>query len=588
MFRSRALRYQDKECLLFKKEGAYQSISWNALDEKILNLAAYFLNQGLRKGDRIALLSGNCPEWATADLAILSIGCITVPIYPTLTPVEIQQLLEDSGSKCLLVSHASILEDLLKWQGLILSFEESNFSRALAEGEEFRRKQEPLFSQRLQQTEGKDIASIIYTSGTTGDPKGVVLSHENFLSNCRSCSKAISISEKDTYLSFLPLSHVFERMAGFYFILFQGGRIAYAENMDTIFKNMQEIGPTVMSGVPRFFEKLHEAIQTSVDQKSLIERKLFAWALHMGRQQAKASQTKTSFPWRLRFQYPIAYSLVLRPLRRKLGSSLRFFISGSAPLSVEVIEFFAAFDCLILEGYGLTETSPVISVNRLDRQKWGTVGLPIPDVEVKIAEDGEILIRGPNVMQGYFHRENATREVFREGYFLTGDIGLMDSEGFLTITDRKKDLIKTSGGKYVSPQKLEGLLKRDPLIHEAVVFGDRHKYVVALLVPNFKMLEDYASRKGIFYKDRKTFLIHPEVISFVRHHVETCLKDLSNFEKIKKFSLLEKELTQNEGELTPTLKVKRKLLYEKYCDLIESLYQETLEEDPSSALPHRG
>lgn len=573
------MRFRGRECLRFKREGSYQSLTWADLDEKILNLAGSLLQLGLQKGDRIALLSENRPEWAIADFAILAIGGITVPIYLTLTPIEKERLLQDSGAKCLLVSSPPLSKTIPNWRGITLSLEEPTFSEILQEGENFRRKEGVLFSARLQGVTQKDIATIIYTSGTTGDPKGVMLSHENFLSNCHSCSNVIPITEKDIYLSFLPLSHIFERMAGFYFILFQGGCIAYAENMETVFQNMQEVQPTVVSGVPRFFEKLHDAIIASVMKRTPFKRALFFWAFKIGREEARSLHFHTALPLRAILQYPLASLLVLKPLRRKLGRSLRFFISGGAPLSVEIIEFFAAFHCTILEGYGLTETSPVISVNRLDRRRWGSVGLPIPGVEVKIAPDGEILVRGPNVMQGYFHREQETKEVFREGYFLTGDIGTLDSGGFLTITDRKKDLIKTSGGKFVSPQKIETLLKQDPWIDEAVVFGDKHKYIVALLIPNFPNLEKVLLEKHLDVKDRETLLSHPEIVSFFAKRVDTCLKDLASFEKVKKFALLEKELSQIEGELTPTLKVKRKRLYEKHRDLIESLYQEAPESE---------
>ena len=574
MFHSRALRDQERECLCFKKEGVYRSLSWGEVDERVLNLAGYLVHLGLRKGERVAILSWNCPEWAIADLAILAIGCVTVPIYPTLTLKEIDHLLSDSEAKCLLASPSSNIQAVPNWDGLVLSFEESAFSKILLEGENFRRDGEETFSLRLRQTTETDLASIIYTSGTTGEPKGVMLSHDNFLSNCRSCQEAIPISEKDTYLSFLPLSHVFERMAGFYFILFREGRIAYAENMETVFKNMQEIQPTVISGVPRFFEKIHEGILTSVSQKGALQQKLFFWALKIGAAKARAFHAETPLLWGIRLQYPLAAFLVLSPLRRKLGRSLRFFISGGAPLSATLIEFFASFDCIILEGYGLTETSPVISVNRLERRKWGSVGFPVPGVEVKISEDGEVLARGPNVMQGYYRCEEETKKVFRDGYFCTGDIGYLDAEGFLFITDRKKDLIKTSGGKFVSPQKIEELLKNDPLIDEAVVFGDNRKYIVSLLAPNFKRLEHYAAQKGISFENRAALLSQPEILSLFHKRIEERLKDVASFEKVKKFALLERELTQQEGELTPTLKVKRKLLYQKYTDLIESLYRE--------------
>jgi len=561
MLRSRVLSYGERPCLLFKRNGVSQTLSWDELHEQILDLAGTFLSLGLQKGDRVAILSENRPEWVITDFAILSIGCVTVPIYHTLTPSEIQYLLEDSGARCLFVSHPSFSENLSRWKGQTFYFEEPGFSNILGEGKRYREKEPELFRSRVETASPQDTVTIIYTSGTTGEPKGVMLSHENFLSNCRSCSTVIPVSEKDRYLSFLPLSHAFERMAGCYFILFRGARIIYAESLEKVFENMQEFHPTLMSGVPRFFEKFQEGILTAVSKKSAPLQKIFLWAIRAGRTWARNRQEKKTPCWLDAVRYGIA-SLFLRPLRHRIGKNMKFFISGSAPLSLESIEFFAGIGFTILEGYGLTETSPVISANTPDRIRWGSVGPVIPGVEVKTAEDGEILVRGPNVMQGYFKREEETRNVFREGYFLTGDIGHLDEEGFLILTDRKKDLIKTSGGKFVSPQKIEALLKKDPMIQEAVVFGDKRKYVVALLVPRFEPLKKLAA------------LSRSEIISFFQDRVDTCLKEVSSFERVKRIALLDKELTQKEGDLTPTLKIKRRLVYEKYKDLIEALYEE--------------
>ncbi len=574
MFRSRALRYGDSPCLSFKKEGTYHSISWIEVLHHIEKLANFLLSQGLAKGDRVGILSENRPEWAFTDLAILAIGCVTVPIYPTLPPHDVRYILEDSGVKTLWVSKQAMAASLSEWQGTVLSFEGGDLSRAFSLGEQFLAQNRDRFSSRAEETEGGDLASIIYTSGTTGDAKGVMLTHENFLSNCRACCDAISISEEDLYLSFLPLSHVFERMAGFYFMLFQGASIAYAENMDCVFQNIQEVQPTVMSGVPRFFEKVREGMLEKVEKASPMKRRLFLWALEIGKRRAQALQNRTSLSWKDQLQYPIASRMVLRKVRRKIGQRLRFFISGSAPLSTDLIAFFSAFGCIILEGYGLTETSPVISVNRPDRWKWGSVGLSIPGVEVKIAEDGEIMVKGPNVMQGYYRREEETRNTFREGYLLTGDIGELDEEGFLFITDRKKDLIKTSGGKFVSPQKIEALLKRDPLIEEAVVFGDRQKYIVALLFPDIERLKKAISERGISIPDPKACLKDPRVVCLVQERVDRSLADVARFEQVKKIALLDRELTQTGGDLTPTLKIKRQRLYSQYQNLINTLYGE--------------
>jgi len=572
MFHAQAMRYGEKPCLYAKKEGRYTAYSWIVCDERILNLAGFLLTCGLQKGDRVALLLHNCPEWALIDLALLAIGCINVPIYPTLTSQEVEALITHAEARCLWTKESSLSKRFTQWKGDLFVLTDRFWEEALQTGKTYRREHPEALKARLEDVQTGDLASIIYTSGTTGDSKGVMLTHQNFLSNCKACQQAIPLSSKDRYLSFLPLSHVFERMAGFYFFLSQGGEIAYAESLETVLQNIHEIHPTVVSGVPRFFEKIYEKIQFNIQQKSSFQQTLFHWAIRVGTERAEAEAENRPLPFAIAWQWLWA-SLILSHLKKRIGPSIRFFISGSAPLSIKIIEFFGAIGFMILEGYGLTESSPVISVNREHRRKWGSVGPPIEGVEVSIAEDGEIWVKGPNVMQGYYKNPEATQAVFQEGYLLTGDIGYLDEAGFLFITDRKKDLIKTSGGKFVSPQKIEGLLKRDPLIDEALVYGEKEKYIVALLIPNFDLLERHAKTKGLQYPNREALLGHPDIHAIYEKRVARCLKDVASFEKIKKFALLDKAFSQTEGELTPTLKVKRQQVYEKHHAMIESLFQ---------------
>ncbi|MBI1976027.1 MAG: long-chain fatty acid--CoA ligase, partial [Candidatus Omnitrophica bacterium] len=442
------------------------------------------------------------------------------------------------------------------------------------------------------------LATLIYTSGTTGEPKGVMLTHGNFLSNCQACAQVIPINDRDVYLSFLPLAHVFERLAGYYLMIHQGAVIAYAENIDTVPQNMMEVQPTVMCGVPRFFEKLYGRVMESVQQSTGLKRKIAEWAFELARRGGvtRPEQSRRAPPlqkWQPQdipsclsdrsvgaglkpaptLSRTIADLLVFRKLRSKLGGRLRFFVSGSAPLAKEIAEFFHGVGILIIEGYGLTETSPVISCNRLDRFRFGTVGLPVPGVEVKIAPDGEILTRGPHVMKGYYKMETPTKEVLADdGWFHTGDIGEIDSDGFLKITDRKKDLIITSGGKNVAPQKIENLLKQDEYILDAMLYGDRKKYLTALLIPNLSKLESYAKEQSISWTSTVELLQNSAIQQLIRQRIDLKSTELAPYEQIKYFVLLDKPLSQEAGELTPTLKIRRKIVTEKYRDLLEKLY----------------
>ena len=418
-----------------------------------------------------------------------------------------------------------------------------------------------------------DLASILYTSGTTGEPKGVMLTHLNFASNVNATLQVIQFTVRDVTLSFLPLTHVLERMVEFAYLA-AGATIAFAESIEAVPQNILEIRPTVVAGVPRLFEKINARIMETVRASPLVRRLIFGLALKVGRSQARSLLAGRGAPLAVRLLHPVTDRLVFSKVREKLGGRLRFFISGGAPLSAAIAEFFYAAGIRILEGYGLTETSPVIAVNTLAETRLGTVGPVVPGVEVKIAGDGEILVRGPNVMKGYYRNEEATREAIRDGWFSTGDIGLLDGGGFLKITDRKKDLLKTSGGKMVAPQPIENLLKTDRFISQAVLIGDRRNFISALIVPDPALLESYARRKEISYKSVEELTRNPRVLDLFRRRVEAKMAGLPPFQTVKKFRLLPGELTQEAGELTPTLKLKRRVIEQKFAALIESMYSE--------------
>ncbi len=589
MFFARAAKYSTKCVLKVKREGRYRDISWWELESKVKEFGYGLISLGLEAAAKVGLLSENRPEWAYADLAILSIGYVDVPIYTTDVPPQIQYILSNSESKMAIVSNEEQLQKILAIKSnlpqlkKVIVFDPPkeikdsdviSFESVVQLGKENAAKVREEFEIRSHAVKKDDLASIIYTSGTTGPPKGVCLTHDNFLSNCRSSADLLPLGENDLNLSFLPLSHVFERMAGYYFPLFLGGSIAYAENMDSVPQNLREVRPTVVCAVPRFYEKMESNIMNAIAQSPPAKQKIFNWALKVAKVRTDAKLNKI---WPSPFicaQYLIAKKFVFSKLRQAVGGRLKFFISGGAPLSKELAEFFYALGILILEGYGLTESSPVISCNNVNAFEFGSVGKPINDVEVKIAPDGEILARGPNVMKGYYKNEQATKETIDSDSWLhTGDIGFIDEEGYLHITDRKKDIIITAGGKNIAPQNIEILIKSDSYIQEVVLYGDKRPYITALVVPNFDALKGLALRQGIPYITVDELVRHPKVYEFYAKRVEEKQKDLARYEKIKKFVLLDRNLTIESGEITPTLKVKRKAVSEKYKEIFDKMYE---------------
>ncbi len=576
--------YRRDTFLLRKVKGVYQPISTDEFAETVRHLTLALNSLGLEKGDKLCLLSENRPEWTMTDLAVLCAGGLTVPIYTTLVSEQIRFIVEDSDATIVVFSGADqwkkiepLRSSLKKVRHFVSLADDApdgvlTFKGLLAKGKDVAGKNPGLFDELVAKIKPEDEASLIYTSGTTGLPKGVVLTHNNFLSNVKTVHEIIEFSDKDTMLSFLPLSHVLERMVTFTY-LYVGATIAYAESIETLAENFLEVRPHIMVSVPRVFEKIYTKVMDQVLASPGVRRKIFFWAIKTGKACGAAKLAGTPIPRGLAFKRKLAAKLVFSKITAKTGGRVRFFVSGGAPLSRDIAEFFYAIGIVILEGYGLTETSPVLSVNTFEKLKFGTVGQPIPGVEIKIAPDGEILAKGPNIMKGYYKKEAETREILEGGWFHTGDIGHLDEEGFLVITDRKKDLIVTSGGKNIAPQPIENLLKTNPYISNAVVLGDRKRFISALIVPDFEKIEDYAKSKGIDFRDREELARDFRIVEFLKAEVDRSTPDLASYEQIKKIAVLSREFEIDQNEITPTLKIRRKNVEAKYRDLIESLYE---------------
>jgi long-chain acyl-CoA synthetase len=589
LFRYSIQTYDKPAALRSKRNGEYVDISARELQREVDSLAYGLIALGIQPGERVALLSENRPGWVLADQAILATGALTVPIYPTLVPEQVGYILQNSEARLCFTSTRDQLEKVLsvaggtQLRGVITMDPVHHASEAVlslkqasALGEKKRDEDPTVLDRRLDAIDPMGPATILYTSGTTGRPKGVVLSHHNIISNVEAALSVLTIEPSDVCLSFLPLCHIFERMAGYYAMLYAGATIAYAESVETVAQNMTEVRPSIVNSVPRLYEKIYARVMDAALEGSAVKKRIFFWARGVGERVVEKRFAGESLGRGLAAQYALANRLVFAKLRARTGGGLRFFCSGGAPLSPKIAKFFWAADMPILEGYGLTETSPIITVNTFRDARLGTVGKPLPGVQVRIADDGEILCKGPNVMLGYYKMPEETAAAIVEGWFRTGDIGHLDGDGFLVITDRKKDLIKTSGGKYVAPQPLENRFKLSKFVSQAVVLGNRRKYVAALIVPNFENLRKQANRGGIPFTHDEGLLAHPEIFKLYEQVVEEVNEGLSHFEQIKKFSLLTRDFTIDSGELTPTLKVKRNIIEQKYVEQIDSMYGEKL------------
>ena len=581
MFEAAVEQYGNKAALAHKpRGGTYEDISYTELDASVAAFSKGLNALGVEKNDRVAILSENRPEWAITDFGSLKVGAVTVPMFSTLTAAQVGYILKDSGAKIICVSTEKQLEKVSAIRDEVPTLEQiiifDTIESETPEGViQFDAVCE-LAGEATDSAAGEDdIATIIYTSGTTGNPKGVMLTHANFISNVEACKSLIDVSESDVLLSFLPLSHVFERLGGHYVPLFSGAKIAYAESTFTVAQNMKEIAPTVMLSVPRLYETMHERILRAVQEGSSLKQKIFHWGVSVGSAVSSAIQQGKNPSAILRLQQGIADKLVFAKLKEATGGRLRFFVSGGAALPQSIAEFFHAAGILILEGYGLTETSPVISMNHPGKWKFGTVGAQVPGIEVQIAEDGEILTRGPHVMKGYFNNDTATAEVIdAEGWFHTGDIGIIDADGFVKITDRKKNIIVLSNGKNVAPQPIESELVRSPFISQVMVIGSERKNLAALIVPNFDALKAWASENSIETDDLSAMLEAREVQQHIQSEIRSRLTDFADFEQVRRFTLFEKEFSQEADEMTPTLKLKRNVIIEKYGDAIDGMYPE--------------
>jgi long-chain acyl-CoA synthetase len=588
-------RHSKADAFLSKSGGHYRGLGSAEALRQAAALARALDRLGLKRGDRLAIIGENRVEWALADYACLGLGVIVVPVYPTLREPDVASILNDSGSRAVVASTAEQLQKVLNIRSqlpelqLILSMDPlppsvsdaHDWNRLVASELAAGSDPVPFFRARAAQIQPGDTATILYTSGTTGHFKGVVLTHANIVANIRASAGLFPLAHHDVAISFLPLSHIFERMLD-YVYFWQGVSIAYAESFETLPQNIREVRPTIMAVVPRVLEKIHGKITETVEQSSLARRKLFRWAVRTG---------ETYFPYRLegrtpplglRLRHALAEALVASKIRARLGGRIAVLISGSAPLSRELADFFYAVGLPVYEGYGLTETSPVISVNYPGAVKLGTVGRVIPGVEVKLGdevidEEGragrEILVRGPNVTPGYYHREEENRQAFVDGWFRTGDLGTLDADGFLAITGRKKNIFKTSGGKFVCPERIENLFQGHPYVSQILVIGEGRRFVSAIVVPNFSRLEAYAREQHIVFTSREELVTDPEVLAFIGKQIDQATAWLPPHEQIRQIVLSPREFTVASGELSPTQKIKRHVVEANFRDAIEALYE---------------
>lgn len=588
MFFAKRTESPDKIAYKFKEGGEWKSINFKDAVDKGEKIAAGLSSFGIKKGDKIAIVSSNRLEWALIDYASVSLGAVLVTIYPSLLKEQVHYILNDSEAKVVfaeddiqmdkinaakekLTSLTNFITIDVKtskvdapWQGL---------DKLIDAGTSALENDSNCVANLLAKVSSDDWLTLIYTSGTTGEPKGAILTHGNLLSNIEGGLQCLSVGPDDTFLSFLPLSHVFERMAGHYLAYFAGATVAYAESIEAVPVNMGEIHPTIMASVPRLYEKMYARVLENVELGSAAKQKIFHWAVGVGRQYIHKIMYKQPIGGLLQFKRNIAYKLVFSKLAARVGGKIRFMISGGAPLSGEIAEFFGSAGIMILEGYGLTETSPLITINTLDDFRYGFVGKAGPGIELKIAKDGEILAKGPNIMVGYYKKEADTKEVIdSDGWFHTGDIGHLE-DGFLKITDRKKNILVTAGGKNIAPQPIESNMVTSKYIEQFLMIGDRRKFCSAVIVGAEEPLQKWADAKGLKYDNYAELVALPGVEELVSADIDRLSAGLASYETVKKFILATAPFSIETGELTPSMKVKRKEVIKNYQKEIDAMYE---------------
>ena len=588
LFERVAQRHPKPDTLNYKRDGRWLSLSANEMLARSRNIAAGLYTLGVRQGDRVALLSESRLEWTLTDAGCQFAAAIDVPVYPTLMPAQAAYILKDSGARVLVVAthekYLQLCEVLSECPSVerVVIFNDAGVPPGelltLAQLEELGKaletKEPHLIDEIAHQTRTDDLATIIYTSGTTGEPKGVMLTHANLVSNVIDSASRFAFAADDAALSVLPLSHVFERTA-MYQYLYHGMKVYFGESYDQIGVNLREVHPTIFVGVPRIFEKIYARVKETAAAKGRINIALLNWSIRVGTEVAKLEVRHQEIPLLLSLKHKLADLIVFEKWRKAMGGRIRILISGGAALPEDLAYSYLGAGLPIVQGYGLTETSPVITGGVLEDNRVATVGKTIPNVEVRLAADGEIEVRGPNVMRGYYNKPAETAAVFSEdGWFKTGDIGTLDKDGFLRITDRKKELFKTSGGKYIAPQPIEQLIKGSRFVNQVVLIGNERRFPAALIVPDWESIESYVRLKGIDCHSRAELCKHPRIIDLFERQIAALTPNLAQYERVKKVALLEHELTIENGELTPTLKVKRRVINEKYRQLIDRLYAE--------------
>ena len=582
MFYERAAKWGDSPLFRYKKAGFWTDIKWSEAEQKILEIASGLMAEGFAPRSAVAILSGNRPEWALADFGAMSAAIMNVPIYPTNTAEQIAYILEDSGAEGIFVENEAQLKKILSVRSQLPKLRRAIVIEPYTKADEFVTDLPTLMAKgrekldrkaieaRWKAVDPEDVCSLIYTSGTTGNPKGVMLCHRNLVSNLVGVGHVLSVREGEKDLQFLPMCHVFGRLEVLGGMM-NHALICFAESIEKISDNFKEIQPDMFITVPRLLEKVHAKITAGVDTGPPLKKKLFNWAIGVGKQRTQFVMNKQPVPLVVAIQFAIASKLVFSKIKAALGGRIRVLVYGAAPLATEIQEFFAATGIIALEAFGLTETSPGLTANKPDGFRLGTIGKPWKDTQVIVAPDGEILAKGPQIMLGYWNKPEATAEAMEGGWFHTGDVGVIDQDGFIKITDRKKDIIVTSGGKNVAPQNIENLLKMDEAIEQVAVIGDRRQYLVALIVPNAEWLKMFAQEKGLTGNNAE-LVKKPEVKAEIERRIAKKNEHLAKYETIKKFELLAEEFSVENNMLTPTLKVRRKNVMAGYKNVIDAMY----------------